>query len=564
MKVSNENVGKILDRLLARYANPVSERMQSAIDRVEQRLQEVPAEEPMIDVVPVPVIRRPVWVFATAAAMILIAVVVASVVLRKGSAPVSSAIVENTLPPAPQNPVSPVESASALSTVSMEQIESGQVFHSDGPSGTTLILPDDSHVELRTQTELSFDRAADGLRILLKQGSILVSAAKQRIGHLYVKTKDVTVSVVGTVFLVNAEPEGSRVAVIEGEVHVQKDGGTERLFPGEQVATSPAMAARPVIDEISWSRRAEEHFAMLQQSPIPSAAASAEPQDTFEVASIRPSAPMAGGGAGVRGGGGAPVGPPPCLSANAFAIDLQIQLDPGRLAMRFVPLYTLVGFAYGSECPAPDTLTGGPAWARTEDFDLQATIPAGTPRYTKEQLLSGNAPQLQRMLQNLLADRFKLVLKREVKEMQGYNLVVAQQGKLKLSAEQSPDQTPEQIRSRAPRAGGLPTAPAIPSLAAPISRLISMLQRTMGGPIVDKTELTGLYDIWLEFPELPLPVPSPDGTALYAKDEMDQRNARLRAMLPAKLEATTGLRLERAKVPAQVLVIVSAEKPSPN
>jgi uncharacterized protein (TIGR03435 family) len=223
----------------------------------------------------------------------------------------------------------------------------------------------------------------------------------------------------------------------------------------------------------------------------------------------------------------------------------------------------LVGFAYGNECPAPDTLTGGPAWARTEDFDLQATIPAGTPRYTKEQLLSGNAPQLQRMLQNLLADRFKLVLKREVREMQGYNLIVAQQGKLKLSAEQSPDQTPDQIRSRAGVARGLPGVPTIPSLAAPISRLVSMLQRIMGGPIVHKTGLTGLYDIWLELPEARPALPA-DGAAVSIQDEIEQTNTRLRAVLPARLEATTGLRLERAKVPAQVLVIVSAEKPSPN
>ncbi len=278
------------------------------------------------------------------------------------------------------------------------------------------------------------------------------------------------------------------------------------------------------------------------------------------LASVRPSAPPAGGGAGAHEGGTI-TGPPPCLAANAFAIDLQIQLDPGRLALKYLPLYSLIGFAYGDECPAPDTLTGGPAWARNEYFDLQAAIPAGTPAYTKEQLLSGNAPQLQRMLQNLLADRFKLELKREVKEMQGYNLIVAQQGKLKVSGDQSPDQTVDQIRSRAPQRGaGLGQYPAIPSVAAPISRLARMLQREMGRPIVDKTGLTGLYDVWLEFPEISL-APIADGAT---PPDLQGINQRMRELLPGRLEATTGLKLEPAKVPAQVLVIVSAEKPSPN
>jgi hypothetical protein len=52
MKPSNENVGKTLDRLLAQHANAASERMQSAIDRVEEHLQGLSAEEPAMDVAP--------------------------------------------------------------------------------------------------------------------------------------------------------------------------------------------------------------------------------------------------------------------------------------------------------------------------------------------------------------------------------------------------------------------------------------------------------------------------------------------------------------------------------
>jgi hypothetical protein len=47
------------------------------------------------------------------------------------------------------------------------------------------------------------------------------------------------------------------------------------------------------------------------------------------------------------------------------------------------------------------------------------------------------------------------------------------------------------------------------------------------------------------------------GTPGYTKEQLLSGNA-------AKLEATTGLKLERAQVPVQILVIVSAERPSPN
>ena len=100
-------------------------------------------------------------------------------------------------------------------------------------------------------------------RIRLGTGGIIVNAAKQRSGHLYVQTKDMTVSVVGTVFLVNAEDDGSRVAVIEGEVRVHEGTHRDDVAAGEQVSTNPAVGARPVAEEIAWSRQADAYRAIL-------------------------------------------------------------------------------------------------------------------------------------------------------------------------------------------------------------------------------------------------------------------------------------------------------------
>jgi ferric-dicitrate binding protein FerR (iron transport regulator) len=44
------------------------------------------------------------------------------------------------------------------------------------------------------------------------------------------------VAVVGTVFSVNARPSGSRVSVLEGEVHVRHGGVSEVLRPGHDGA----------------------------------------------------------------------------------------------------------------------------------------------------------------------------------------------------------------------------------------------------------------------------------------------------------------------------------------
>ena len=150
----------------------------------------------------------------------------------------------------------------------------GPELYTAGAAGAQVTLADGSRIEMRAQAELTVEREDDGLGIRLRSGDIIVSAAKQRDGHLYVHTKDMTIAVVGTVFLVNAGSDGSRVAVIEGEVRVRergtpptrsgRQGDVEtRLRPGEQVTTSPTIARRPLTEDITWSRNANAHLAIL-------------------------------------------------------------------------------------------------------------------------------------------------------------------------------------------------------------------------------------------------------------------------------------------------------------
>jgi hypothetical protein len=110
---------------------------------------------------------------------------------------------------------------------------------------------------------------SDDVRVRLSSGTVLITAAKQKAGHhLYVETKDCLISVIGTVFQVNAEKSGSRISVIEGEVHVQRGEISQTLIAGQQASTSPELG--PLMQEVPDIRPVkQESVAALVQVPPP-------------------------------------------------------------------------------------------------------------------------------------------------------------------------------------------------------------------------------------------------------------------------------------------------------
>jgi ferric-dicitrate binding protein FerR (iron transport regulator) len=152
-----------------------------------------------------------------------------------------------------------------------DPIRSGQVVQADSPEGLMLVLQDRSRVEMCSGSKLQMDRADDGLRLRLNTGTAIVTAAKQGAGHLYVETKDAMVSVIGTVFVVRAEETGSRVGVLEGLVDVRQGTITQKLRPGQQLSTHPAMEPVPLDVQVSCSRNVTSLLALLQRSvpPLP-------------------------------------------------------------------------------------------------------------------------------------------------------------------------------------------------------------------------------------------------------------------------------------------------------
>lgn len=127
-------------------------------------------------------------------------------------------------------------------------------------------MNDGSLIEMSERAGLSMEGAVKGNTINLERGRIIVQAAKQRPRHLYVATNDCLVSVTGTIFAVNSGTKGSRVSVVEGEVHVKQSARAESiLHPGGQVTTHASVAAVPVRQEIAWSRNAAQYESLLAE-----------------------------------------------------------------------------------------------------------------------------------------------------------------------------------------------------------------------------------------------------------------------------------------------------------
>src|SRR5579864_9470850 len=107
-------------------------------------------------------------------------------------------------------------------------------------------------------------------------------------------------------------------------------------------------------------------------------------------------------------------------------------LPGGRFTARGLPLFILIATAYNIPFQSP-LLSGGPDWIRSTRYDVDAkaaegAVPLGIPYRVREE-------RTRLMLQALLVDRFKLVIRRETKELPVYALVVGKNGpKLKKAA----------------------------------------------------------------------------------------------------------------------------------
>ncbi|HTG31953.1 MAG TPA: FecR domain-containing protein [Thermoanaerobaculia bacterium] len=146
-----------------------------------------------------------------------------------------------------------------------ETIDEGEEVRTAKGSTAMVRMADGSLIEMSERAGFSLDASRKGNTIQLERGRIIVKAAKQRNRHLYVATRDAEVSVVGTIFAVNSGTKGSRVSVVEGEVHVQQGKKDSVLHPGDQMTTHASVERVPVKNEVAWSRNAKEYDQLLAE-----------------------------------------------------------------------------------------------------------------------------------------------------------------------------------------------------------------------------------------------------------------------------------------------------------
>jgi uncharacterized protein (TIGR03435 family) len=213
-------------------------------------------------------------------------------------------------------------------------------------------------------------------------------------------------------------------------------------------------------------------------------------------------------------------------------------LRGGRFEVRTATMVNLISFAYEMEA---DKVLGGPSWLDWDRFDVAAKAPAGT---TRENLML--------MVQKLLADRFQLVVRKDVKPMPAIAITMGK-GKPKMKEASGSGEPGCQNVPQKPEPGTVPYI-VMQCHNMTMAAFPDILGGYGGGTyfadtVVDQTGLKGAWDFELKFTQRNrLAQAGPDGISLF--DAVDKQ---------------LGLKLEAKKAPLAVLIVDSVnEKPTPN
>jgi len=261
---------------------------------------------------------------------------------------------------------------------------------------------------------------------------------------------------------------------------------------------------------------------LLGQSPAP-----APNRPSFEVASIRKNVSLSDS-ASVRGQPG------------------------GRLTVTNNTLRNIIRNAYNVQ---NFQIVGGPEWINNDRWDIVAK--AADDAQPQQMLL---------MLQSLLADRFKLVIRREMRDTSVYALVLARSdgrlgpglrpssvdcAALVAAARGRGEPLRNTINGR-PACGTRSTRGSIVTTAVAMADFARNLSPQTGRAVVDRTGLSGTFDIDLMWTPDQAP-PGVDGPAPPASGDG--------VSLFAAIQEQLGLKLDAQRAPVDTLVIDSAERP---
>jgi len=352
-------------------------------------------------------------------------------------------------------------------------------------------------------------------------------------GHMRLERElccdDVAVSLSGDAFtyaLALAEMESSRPAHVHAAMAANGASLADRI--GRLLGQSPPVSRTlsgpgVVVTAILLALAAYGMFAQSGDSP------------RFDVASIK------------RG------------SEWTLEVPMGVNTRPGgRLTTTNAPLSYLIQRAYGVEAYQ---VVGGPAWINSDGYNIDAKPETNT-----------DPKQMWLMLQTLLADRFKLALHRETRELPVFALTATKGGPRLAEPKGGPCNeimppldAPRQQRIAPPCGPGIlrsGTGLTMQGINLSMAKFTGFLGRMIGREVIDRTGFTGKFDLHLEFAfdDAIVGLPHPP----QAGDSDQPASPLARASIMIALQEQLGLRLESTKGPVEVLVIDRADRPTEN
>jgi uncharacterized protein (TIGR03435 family) len=218
-----------------------------------------------------------------------------------------------------------------------------------------------------------------------------------------------------------------------------------------------------------------------------------------------------------------------------------------------VSLKMLIQYAY--KLQTMDQIAGLSGWADSAGFDVNAKMDADSVEAFKKLSKDDANDQRRVMMQQMLEDRFHLKVHHENREMSVYNLVIAKGGFLLKEAD------PNNTYPNGPKGpdgqshGGMMMMRdgELTAQAVQISGLINILSSQLHRQVIDKTGLTGKYDITLKY-----------ATDNPHEDSASAATAESAPSLITAVQEQLGLKLESVKGPVDTIVVDHIEQPSEN
>lgn len=203
----------------------------------------------------------------------------------------------------------------------------------------------------------------------------------------------------------------------------------------------------------------------------------------------------------------------------------------GDFSTSNVTLMQLISWAF--DVP-PKRILNAPDWTGSQRIDIQAKTDAAADAKLRAMSNTDANTEKRRMVQVLLAERFGLKFHNETQTLSAFDLVVDGQSKLTESA----------IKNNKKSDMGRTT---FRGTGLPLDVIAEQLSRVAGKVVVDHTNLTGSYDVKLE----------------WSPDDGSAPDSNAPGFFKA-IQEQLGLKLVPAKEPLEVLVIDAVEQPTAN